>query len=304
MVPHTRSLIRGAAVAAAALVALAMVALVARAGLHWLERPGPIDRTPSARPNVAVLPEPLAMPGLDRSRTLRLRLPRDYATGGERRYPVIYMHDGQNLFDNATSGFGEWQVDETLDALSASHGFEAIVVGIDSVAELRRRELTPYDYAPWGKSEGEAYLAFVVGTVKPYIDAHYRTLPDRSHTAIFGSSLGGLMSHYAMHRYPEVFARAGVFSPAYWAAPQLFEYARTRPLPADARLYFYMGGREGGSYLTDVKRMVAEMRERPPGDAGIELKVARFAIHEEAAWARAFADAVIWMFELEPRRGP
>src|SRR6185369_7256568 len=106
----------------------------------------------------------------------------------ERRYPVIYMHDGQNLFDDATSYAGEWGVDETLNELARSHGFEAIVVGIDNGQDRRMTELNPWDNPRFGKAEGAAYMSFIVDVVKPYVDARYRTRSDAQSTAIIGSS--------------------------------------------------------------------------------------------------------------------
>src|ERR1700750_1835014 len=99
--------------------------------------PPPAPRPSTAGPRVHVLAQRLAMPGLGRDRTLRLYLPPSYESSPDRRYPVIYMHDGQNLFDDATSYAGEWNVDETLDAFARTRGFEAIVVGIDNGGEER-----------------------------------------------------------------------------------------------------------------------------------------------------------------------
>ena len=185
------------------LVLIGCVALAAQVAAADAPRPS------TALPNVHVLVPALEMPGLDRSRTLRVYLPPGYARAS-RRYPVIYMHDGQNLFDDATAYAGEWGVDETLDALAATRGFEAIVVGIDNGGEQRMAELSPWPSKDVPKAEGEAYLGFITTIVKPFIDTVYRTEPGRRHTAIIGSSMGGLLSHYAINRRPDVFALAGV----------------------------------------------------------------------------------------------
>lgn len=257
-------------------------------------------RTPSALPNVSVLPTPLPMPGLDRSRTLRVYVPPGYANHPDQRYPVIYMHDGQNLFDDATSYAGEWGVDETMDALAASHGFEAIVVGIDNGGERRMAELSPVANSEAKRPEGPQYMAFVVDVVKPWVDQHYRTRPERDSTAIIGSSMGGLISHYALNRYPGVFSKAGIFSPSYWAAPVMPEQAAQQPLPAGARVYLYVGGEEDGSMEGDTRRMHAALGG-PAATAQLSLHVAPEAEHNEAAWRAEFARAVIWLFGLQPR---
>ncbi len=253
----------------------------------------PIQRPSTAPANVQMLP-PLEIPGLDRIRVIRLYLPPDYGKS-DARYPVLYMHDAQNLFDAATGSGRSWAVDESLDRLARTQHLELIVVGIDNSGEHRLQELTAWSN-PRGKSEGDAYTAFIVDVVKPYIDAHYRTKPDRGHTAIMGSSLGGLISHYAIHRYPQVFGMAGLFSPSYWYAPDVFAYTAAHPLPHDAKLYFYCGGREGAHMLDNVRRMLDRVRGSGLPAQQIELAVDLGAKHNEAAWRKQFPRAVAWLF--------
>ena len=249
----------------------------------------------TALPNVRVLPEPLPMPGLGRSRTLRLCLPPSYEREPQRRYPVVYMHDGQNLFDTATSYAGEWGVDETCAALAQESGFEAIVVGIDNGGPHRNTEMAPYDHAELGRAEGPAYLDFIARTVKPFIDAGWRTRPGREHTALIGSSLGGLISHAALLWHGGVFGRYGLFSPSYWAAPQLFDATAAARLPADTQVHLYAGGREGGSMLPLAERMHALLaRQLPP--ARLSLHVAPEAGHNEAAWRAELPAALKTLF--------
>ena len=249
----------------------------------------------TALPSVHVLPEPLALPGLGRSRTLRLCLPPSYALEPQRRYPVIYMHDGQNLFDAATSYAGEWGVDETCAQLARDTGFEALVVGIDNGREKRNTEMAPYDHAELGKAEGRAYLDFIANTVKPFIDAGWRTRPEREHTALIGSSLGGLISHAAMLWHGEVFGRYGLFSPSYWAAPQLFEATAQAGLAAGTRVHLYCGGKEGGSMAALTQRMHAQLaRQLPP--AQLSLHIAAEAGHNEAAWRAELPAALRALF--------
>lgn len=257
----------------------------------------PARAAPStALPSVQVLPEPLAMPGLGRSRTLRLCLPASYASEPGKRYPVVYMHDGQNLFDAATGYAGEWGVDETMDALARETGFEALVVGIDNGGEKRNTEMAPHDHRELGQAEGRAYLDFIVGTVKPFIDAGWRTRPEREHTALIGSSLGGLISHAALLQHGEVFGRYGLFSPSYWAAPQLFDATAAARLPAGTRVHLYCGGREGGM-ARQARRMHAVLaRQLPPGQ--LSLHIAESAEHNEAAWRAELPGALRTLFQL------
>lgn len=254
----------------------------------------------TALPNVLVLPEQLTIPGLQRQRQLRLYLPPDYANS-RRRYPVLYMHDGQNLYDAATGYAGEWQVDETLNQLSRSGKLDLIVVGIDHGSEKRITELNPWNNAEFGAGEGVAYMDFLVSVVKPYIDQHYRTKADRQNTAIMGSSLGGLISHYAIARYPEVFSKAGIFSPSYWIAPEGFQFFAETALKKDARLYMLAGGKEGETQIPDVKRVYASVLDKGHPAQGVTLKIAPEGEHNEAFWSEEFAQAVLWMFVPDGR---
>jgi predicted alpha/beta superfamily hydrolase len=249
---------------------------------------------------VLIPTEKLAMPGLNRERGLRLYVPPSYADHPERRYPVIYMHDGQNLFDDKTAYSGEWGVDETLNELAKKTGFEAIVVGIDNGAEKRMSELNPYPGPKLKEAEGPDYMRFIVEVVKPYIDQRYRTLPDREHTAILGSSMGGLISHYALQAYPQTFSKYGVFSPSYWASPELVARAGKTPLPADTRVYLYAGGEEGAGMAADAEAMAATLSHQGPPEA-VTLHINPKANHNEKYWRPEFGPAVKWLFQIKDK---
>lgn len=260
------------------------------------DKPADAPKVSTALPGVSLLGEPLAMPGLERKRQLRLYLPPGYATSNK-RYPVLYMHDGQNLFDNATAYAGEWKVDETLDALAREGRLEMIVVGIDNGQDKRMTELNAWDNERIGKGEGREYTDFIVKTVKPMIDRQYRTLPGREHTAIMGSSMGGLASHYAMVQYPQIFSKAGVFSPAYWTAQPSFDFVAAKPVPKDARVFLLMGEKEGPQMNADVKRMAEVVKKTGHPAANTVLKIVPGAEHNEAFWAGELREALLWMFK-------
>ena len=257
-------------------------------------------RASTAGPGVHVLAQRLAMPGLGRERTLRLYLPPSYEGSPGRRYPVLYMHDAQNLFDDRTSFAGEWGVDESLDELARTRGFEAIVVGIDNGEAERVHELSPWSNPKYGPAQGEQYMAFVVDTVKPWIDAHYRTQPGRASTAIVGSSMGGLISTYALLRYPQVFGKAAIFSPSYWFTGEVYAQAAAHPWPPGTRTYFYIGGKEDEESVPDVDRMVALLRTQPHAPGDITEHVVPGNEHNERAWRAEFPLAVAWLFDLPP----
>ncbi|QOY93768.1 alpha/beta hydrolase [Massilia sp. UMI-21] len=259
------------------------------------DKPADGAKASTALPGVRLLGAPLDMPGLARKRQLRLYLPPGYATSNK-RYPVLYMHDGQNLFDAATAYAGEWKVDETLDALAREGKLELIVVGIDNGQEKRMTELNAWDNEKFGKGEGRAYTDFIVKTVKPMIDRTYRTLPGREHTAIMGSSMGGLASHYALVQYPDVFSKAGVFSPAYWTAAPAFDFVAARPVPTDARVFLLMGEKEGPQMNADVQRMAETVKKTGHPATNTVLKIVPGAEHNEAFWAGELREALLWMF--------
>lgn len=255
----------------------------------------------TATPSVSVLDCRFTLPQLDRDRRVWLYLPPGYETSNE-RYPVLYMHDGQNLFDAATSYAGEWGVDEALDSLHAAGDPGVIVVGIDNGRERRLDEYSPWVSAEagMGGGEGAAYVDFLVETLKPYIDARYRTRPGRETTGVAGSSMGGLISLYAALRYPEVFGRVGVFSPAFWFAPEVFDLAEQTPLQSGTRLYMVTGGSEGDraeAYAADHERMAALLRSAAEQGSDVEAVLRPEATHSEQSWREAFPSAYRWLFE-------
>ena len=249
----------------------------------------------TAAPNVDIL-DAMAMPGLNRQRIVRIYLPPGYEKN-ERRYPVLYMHDGQNLFDNATAYAGEWGVDETLNELAKSQGLEVIVVGVDNGQEKRLNELSPWTNKRFGKAEGRVYVNFMVNVLKPYIDKYYRTLADRGNTAIMGSSMGGFISHYAVHQYSDVFGMAGIFSPSYWYSSEVFKHTRKNPAPALARIYLMMGGKEGPEAIDGVKQMTALLQAQKHPAENLHSEVVPGGEHNEQFWRSEFPKAVSWLFK-------
>ncbi|HEX8832202.1 MAG TPA: alpha/beta hydrolase-fold protein, partial [Longimicrobium sp.] len=186
--------------------------------------PGKIPaRKSTRRPTVTVLDTAFPIPQLHRTRRVWVYLPPDYASSSK-RYPVLYMHDGQNVFDDSTSGFGEWGVDETLDSLFATGDPGVIVVAVDHGGAKRLDEYSPFINPRHGGGEGDAYVDFLAQTLKPLIDRRYRTRPDRLNTGVAGSSMGGLISLYAALKYPDVFGRAGIFSPSLWFSDRTYAY--------------------------------------------------------------------------------
>ncbi|MFP5042693.1 alpha/beta hydrolase [Parasediminibacterium sp. JCM 36343] len=259
----------------------------------------------TASPQVKIIDTAFVMPQLGRTRRIWLYLPKSYSTS-TKTYPVLYMQDGQNLFNEQTAAYGEWGIDECLDTLAKQMGRECIVVGIDHGGEKRLNEYSPYDFSTKGalatqdtKGEGAAYTEFLVKTLKPFIDGKYRTKKGREYTYIAGSSMGALVSEYAILKYPEVFGAAGMFSPAFWIAPNLYtevENAPAPPLPILPRFYFYAGGKESSTMVSDVDRMY-NLISKKDQQHEIERKINPLGEHKEKYWQQAFPAFYIWLMK-------
>lgn len=252
------------------------------------------EKTSTASKNVKVLDSAFYMPQLKRKRRIWIYLPPDYATSAK-RYPVLYMHDGQNLFDNATAYAGEWGVDEYLDSIYKKGKKEVIVVGIDNGLSTRMQEYNPWQFQNFGKGEGDKYVAFLVKTLKPYIDKHFRTLKSKPNTFIAGSSMGGLISLYAVLKYPTVFGGAGIFSPAFWTASGMDSTVKADAKKVSSKLFFYAGGKEGDSMVPDMKRIEKEIEKN--SSAPVKEVIDEKAHHNESAWRKHFPQFYEWTIE-------
>ena len=276
---------------------------------RWKDPRTSAPRVSTARPTVRVLDTAFAIPQLRRTRRVWLYLPPDYATT-TKRYPVLYLQDGQNVFDAATSFAGEWGVDETLDSLQAAGDWGAIVVAIDNGGANRSNEYHPWpsEGAPFGGGEGPQYVDFIAKTLKPFIDARYRTRSDRINTGIGGSSSGGMISFYAALRYPDVFGRVLAFSPALFVNPEVFALARaTRPLRPGSRFCLLSGRDEQVAGMTApefarAQRAMADTLAAAGFDLARDVR-SRLPVdgaHAEWFWRREFPVAYRWLFS-DPR---
>jgi len=225
------------------------------------------------------------VPHLKATRTISVLLPASYHESAT-RYPVLYMHDGQNLFDAAIAYAGtEWQVDETL-ALLATEGIEAIVVGIDHAGEGRIAE-----YSPFGSGKGDLYLDWLFGLLKPHIDDHFRTLPQREQTFMAGSSMGGLISLHAMLTRPHLLGGVAALSPSLWVHRfAILDEARRADL-AQARIYLDYGTREQSAL--PMQRILLERGLVEGGQ--LHFVREEGGLHNEAAWARRLPDALRYL---------
>lgn len=262
--------------------------------LTWEDTGGPIS---TAAENVSILSSDFYMPQLDTYRRIWIYLPPDYETSGV-HYKVLYMHDGQNVFDLSTSFAGEWEVDETLNELHASGDAGCIVVAIDNGGSDRLEEYSPWIIPPYDvEGRGELYMQFIVETLKPYIDDNYRTLTDRDHTGLMGSSIGGLITMYGGMAYPEIFGKLGVFSPSYWVNDSCFIQVSETEHSLDMRIYTIAGALEGITMTDNVNLM-----ELTLDAAGLDADEHTAIIHADGQhsewyWAREFEAAYQWLWD-------
>ena len=245
-----------------------------------------IAKKHTASDHVNILDSAFYIPQLNRVKKIRVYLPKDYLNT-KKRFTVLYMHDGQNLFDEFTAGFGEWGIDECLDSLFSQGKKECIVIGIDN-GPKRMNEYNPYDFKQAGKGEGNEYIDFIAKTLKPYVDKHLRTLKDKKNTFIAGSSMGGLISLYAVMKYPNVFGGAGIFSPAFWTASGLENDLKTTAKKINSKLFFYAGGSESDRMVPDMKQIENDIKSL--SSSKIYEEIDPEAKHNEAAWRKYFPD--------------
>jgi predicted alpha/beta superfamily hydrolase len=250
----------------------------------------------TAAANVRIVSNNFLMPQFNRTRRIWIYLPPQYADT-TKRFPVMYMHDGQNVFDKATSFSGEWEVDETLNKLANTGDKGCIVVGIDNGGADRMGELTPWKNARYGGGDGRKYAKFMVETLKPYIDAHFRTKADRLNTAVGGSSLGGLESMFVAAEYQNVFSKALIFSPSFWFNDSCFTHVRLREKQFAMRYYFMAGTTEDVDMVAQIQQMVSILRGIGYTDDAFKIVTKTDGQHSEWFWAREFGDGYKWLFK-------
>lgn len=250
---------------------------------------------------------PLPIPTLDRSRQVAIYLPPGYDADTGRRYPVMYMFDGQNLFDPMTSFCGDWEVDLTIDALIARGEIEPVIcVGIYNGGEHRISEQSPWADPNFDcRGEADAFLDWICGPLKAQIDRQYRTRTGPEDTGLGGSSMGGLTAMYGLFRRPDTFGRALCMSPSFWfARGAIFDYVASMPTKRDkTRVYLDFGAREArpgpGTRLLRDARIMRELLGSQGYVAGEDLMWVEdpSGIHNEACWNARLPQAMRFLWQ-------
>jgi predicted alpha/beta superfamily hydrolase len=242
---------------------------------------------------------------LPSDRDLIVYLPPGYETDKKQRYPVLYLHDGQNLFDGATSFIkgAEWRVDETAQALIEKRAIKPlIIVGIYNTGRDRIDEYTPTADPKYKGGKADLYGRLLVEELKPFIDSEYRTLKDAKNTGLGGSSLGGLVTLYLALKYPKVFGRAAVVSPSvWWDKKMIVREVEALKKKTGLRIWLDMGTKEGGNEAEENRsnaRLLRDALIAKGWKEGSDLKYfeAEGAEHNERAWAERVDPMLKFLF--------
>ncbi len=250
-----------------------------------------------------------------RPRQIRVLLPDDFETSGE-AYPVLYLFDGQNVFDPEDSYTGvTWEVREAMEALVASGEADPmIIIGIDHAGPRRLQEYGPFDLK-YRRSplpgEGQRFGEFLVEELIPELEARYPIIAEPWARAIAGSSMGGLITAYLALRYPDQFGSAGIFSLASWVSKRSFnKFVRHHARPTDTRFYIQVGAREGlnvatgresqkGSraYVRATEDLIRQLEKGGVEPAQITLRVGEDHWHSESCWREYMPEFILWLQE-------
>ncbi len=245
-------------------------------------------------PKIEIIEEDYEIPQLERRRRISALLPHDYYQS-KTKYPVLYLHDGQNLFDEQ-SPFGNWAIDESLATLAQAGHSRIIVIAIDHGGEDRLTEYLPFSSTRYGKGQGKLYIEFLRQTLKPYVDKKYRVLKDAANTGIGGSSMGGLISLYAGLKLPSIFNKMMIFSPSLWLTPKIYTVAKEAGDLKSSMLYLYAGGQESRAHLPNVLQFGADLLRVVDGDFRFHFSHNPDGIHHEADWSQEFPRALKWLY--------
>lgn len=247
------------------------------------------------RPRIERLPTNLPLPAPFATRRIAALLPYDYDRSS-RDYPVLYLQDGQNLFDEYAP-YGNWELDRRLAWLAERGRGDFIVIAIDHAEDKRIAEYSPpSSTSKLGPGQANAYGRFLVRDLKPLIDRTYRTRPERANTFLGGSSMGALASLHVVMSEAATFGGAMLLSPSIWVDPTMVERWPERP-GAVTRVYLYGGMQESAETTARFARLDAALRRAAPRQRiHISTHFAPDARHNEQAWGEAFPRAATFLF--------
>lgn len=246
-------------------------------------------------PIIKIIEEDYEMPQLGRRRRISALLPADYEVS-DKHYPVLYLHDGQNLFDE-NAPYGNWGIDKSLAKLKQEGFRDVIIIAVDHGEKDRISEYSPFPSERFGVGQGLLYLKFMRETLKPYVDRTFRVLTDADNTGIGGSSMGGLISLFAGFRKPDIFTKLMIFSPSLWIAPKMYQMAANfKPKLTD--MYLYAGAKESKEHLPNIQLLkgTLEKREFDQNQFNMKVVINPEGTHSEHYWKTEFPKALKWLY--------
>ena len=243
----------------------------------------------------------------DRKKDVLIWKPEDYNASSADKYSVIYMTDGQNLFDRKATSTGSWGVAESVTAMMANGGQKCIIVGVENGATWRDEELTPdigkVTQESYEGGKGKYFSDFVIDTVMPYINKAYNVYTDREHTHIAGSSSGGIESFYIAMEHPDRFASVGALSPAFllYTDDTWVDYLNKKDFSKNAPLIFLYCGNSSGDQLeqalcTGTKTMPNNLKACNYPEDKVIIKLYDNGVHNEMYWRAVFPDYLKYAF--------
>jgi len=257
------------------------------------------EKKTTATSNVSIIEKEFVIPNLNTvSHKIWVYLPPNYETSSQ-KYPVIYMHDAQNLFDATTAYIGEWEVDETLNDLFNKTKKSFIVVGIENGGAERINEYTPWKNEKYGGGKGAIYIDFVVNTLKPYVDANYRTKPQQKYTGLIGSSLGGLISYYGGLEYPEIFGKIGALSTSFWFSDDVINFTEEKGKLKNSKMFLLVGEMEGEDMVEGTKNIKKQLLKKGFKPKNLKTKINPEGEHNEDFWKSEFLEVVQWLYNIK-----
>lgn len=242
-----------------------------------------------------LLAKAIRIPHLKRRRKIWAFLPSDYFTNPEKRYPVIYFNDGQNVFESWKAAYGvSWEAHKSMKELSASLGLpECILIGVEHGNSHRITEYSPFLKQGGFSFAGNVYSDFIANALKNYVDRHLRTLPGRENTFITGSSMGGLSALFTCFKHQDVFSKAGIMSPSLWIAPQIYPLIEKYGQHYPTQFYLSVGTKEGASTIKNLKDLKQTLTSKGFKTTYNKVKGGE---HNEALWQNEFKQFYQWIF--------
>lgn len=253
-------------------------------------------QTTSYAPIIQLVSNSFEIPQLNQRRRIWALLPHDYYKT-KKHYPVLYLQDAQNLFDERAP-FGNWAIDKHMADLASKGMGDLIIIAIDHGGKERLNEYSPYFHRKFGKGKGVKYADFIINNLLPYVDKHFRTIDKREGRGIGGSSMGGLISAYMGIVHAEHFQKMMIFSPSFWFSDEIYFDAFNYDYKLRSKIFLYGGEKESeymSKHIHRFREAVKSARKKGTFNKW-NVVINPDGRHTESDWSDIFPEAVRWLF--------